>query len=75
MLKRVPSPPLPLPPPPPEHAPSKRWLAQTPSRDLVPHPGRSLAWGRWAITSNDPMYRGEGQPDTGEDYGPAPGAR
>lgn len=42
-------------------------------RDDVEHPGESVAWGRWAITSNDPDFRGKGAQDSGEDYGPAPG--
>lgn len=42
-------------------------------RDKVPHPGSSIAWGRWAITCNDPSFCGQGAPDSGEDYGPAPG--
>ncbi|KAI7843850.1 hypothetical protein COHA_002401 [Chlorella ohadii] len=41
-------------------------------RDKVPHPGSSIAWGRWAITCNDPSFCGQGAPDSGEDYGPAP---
>jgi hypothetical protein len=28
--------------------------------------------GKWAITSNDPQFKGTGNPDTGDDYGPAP---
>ena len=43
-------------------------------RDDVDHPGESVAWGQWAITSNDPDFRGRGATDSGEDYGPAPGA-
>ena len=43
-------------------------------RDDVDHPGESVAWGQWAITSNDPDFRGRGASDSGEDYGPAPGA-
>jgi len=39
----------------------------------VDHPGESVAWGQWAITSNDPDFRGRGATDSGEDYGPAPG--
>ncbi|PNH09189.1 Alpha-amylase isozyme 3A [Tetrabaena socialis] len=34
--------------------------------------GRRIDWGKWAITSNDPVFKGSGNPDTGEDYGPAP---
>lgn len=45
-----------------------------PCRDDVDHPGESVAWGQWAITSNDPDFRGRGATDSGEDYGPAPGA-
>ena len=42
-------------------------------RDDVEHPGKSIAWGRWAITNNDPEFRGKGASDSGDDYGPAPG--
>lgn len=28
--------------------------------------------GKWAITCNDPNFQGSGNPDTGDDYGPAP---
>lgn len=42
-------------------------------RDDVEHPGKSIAWGRWAITHNDPEFRGKGASDSGDDYGPAPG--
>eukprot|EP00198_Chlamydomonas_reinhardtii_P004866 XP_001694202.1 alpha-amylase [Chlamydomonas reinhardtii] len=35
-------------------------------------PGRRLDWGRWAITCNDPEFKGQGNPDTGDDYGAAP---
>ena len=28
---------------------------------------------RWAITGDDPEFKGKGNPDTGDDYGPAPG--
>lgn len=41
-------------------------------KDLVPHPGRSIAWGPWAITDNDPDYHGRGGSDTGDDYPAAP---
>lgn len=41
-------------------------------RDDVDHLGRAIDWGKWAITSNDPLFKGTGNPDTGEDYGPAP---
>ena len=41
-------------------------------RDVSPT-GEQIEWGRWAITGNDPDFRGTGNPDTGEDYGPAPG--
>ncbi len=30
------------------------------------------ARGQWAITSSDPHFNGTGNPDTGDDYGPAP---
>ena len=43
-------------------------------RDDIEHPGESVAWGRWAITCNDPDFRGKGAQDSGDDYGPAPGA-
>ena len=35
--------------------------------------GAAIDWGRWAITGNDPDFGGKGAPDTGDDYGPAPG--
>ncbi|KAL4457429.1 hypothetical protein ABPG75_012294 [Micractinium tetrahymenae] len=41
-------------------------------KDLVPHAGRSIAWGRWAIAGSDRQFRGEGGADSGDDYGPAP---
>ena len=41
---------------------------------MVPHPGKSIAWGRWAIAGSDRQFGGQGSPDSGEDYGPAPGA-
>lgn len=41
-------------------------------RDDVDHNGRKIDWGKWAITCNDPEFGGTGNPDTGEDYGPAP---
>lgn len=37
------------------------------------HHGKHIDWGKWAITCNDPDFHGEGNPDTGEDYGAAPG--
>lgn len=37
------------------------------------HKGERINWGTWAITSNDPDFGGTGNPDTGADYGPAPG--
>ncbi len=37
------------------------------------HPGRSVAWGQWAITNDDPEFRGRGASDSGEDYHAAPG--
>jgi len=41
-------------------------------RDDVDHTGKKIDWGKWAITSNDPSFKGTGNPDTGDDYGPAP---
>lgn len=41
-------------------------------RDDVDHNGKAIDWGKWAITNNDPDFRGDGNPDTGEDYGAAP---
>ncbi|GAB4820889.1 hypothetical protein N2152v2_007935 [Parachlorella kessleri] len=41
-------------------------------RDDVDHYGRHIDWGKWAITCNDPDFQGEGNPDSGEDYGAAP---
>ncbi|KAF8062795.1 AMY1.2 [Scenedesmus sp. PABB004] len=41
-------------------------------RDDVTHTGRKIDWGKWAITGNDPVFGGTGNPDTGADYGPAP---
>ena len=45
------------------------WLC----RDDVNHKGEKIDWGKWAITGNDPDFNGTGNPDTGDDYGPAPG--
>lgn len=33
--------------------------------DDVDHDGKSLDWGRWAITCNDHEFGGQGNPDTG----------
>ncbi|KAL0051267.1 hypothetical protein WJX82_004481 [Trebouxia sp. C0006] len=41
-------------------------------RDDVSHKGEKVDWGKWAITCDDPDFGGEGSPDTGDDYGPAP---
>ncbi|DBA76673.1 TPA: Alpha-amylase A type-1/2 [Trebouxia sp. C0005] len=41
-------------------------------RDDVTHKGEKVDWGKWAITCDDPDFGGEGSPDTGDDYGPAP---
>ncbi len=41
--------------------------------DDIDHNGKPIDWGQWAITSNDPEFNGSGNPDTGDDYGPAPG--
>ena len=55
---------------------ARSWVCAPASRrDDVDHRGNRIDWGRWAITSNDPDFKGEGNPDTGEDYGAAPGAR
>lgn len=40
--------------------------------DDVPHPGRRIDWGPWAIAGSDPDFRGTGGRDTGDDYGAAP---
>lgn len=42
-------------------------------RDDVNHKGEGIDWGQWAITGDDPDFGGTGNPDTGDDYGPAPG--
>ena len=42
-------------------------------RDDIEHEGEKVDWGKWAITCDDPDFGGEGQHDTGDDYGPAPG--
>ena len=44
-----------------------------PCRDDVNHKGEGIDWGQWAITGDDPDFGGTGNPDTGDDYGPAPG--
>ena len=49
-------------------------LLLLPRRDDVTHKGEKIDWGAWAITGDDPEFRGTGNPDTGDDYGPAPGA-
>lgn len=41
-------------------------------RDDVDHLGNKIDWGQWAITGDDPEFGGQGNPDTGADYGPAP---
>lgn len=41
-------------------------------RDDQEHYGHRLDWGKWAITGNDPAFKGTGNPDTGEDYAAAP---
>ena len=41
-------------------------------RDDIPHPGRRIDWGPWAIAGNDPDYHGKGHADSGADYGPSP---
>ena len=42
-------------------------------RDDSNHKGEKIDWGVWAITGDDPDFGGTGNPDTGDDYGPAPG--
>lgn len=34
-------------------------------RDDVTHDGHKVDWGKWAITGNDPVFGGTGNPDTG----------
>lgn len=41
-------------------------------RDDVDHNNLPIDWGKWAITGDDPVFQGTGNPDTGDDYGPAP---
>ncbi|PNH11658.1 Alpha-amylase type B isozyme [Tetrabaena socialis] len=36
------------------------------------HGNTKIDWGKWAITGDDPHFRGTGNPDTGDDYGAAP---
>jgi hypothetical protein len=38
----------------------------------VDHPGRSVAWGPWAIVQNDTKFAGQGSTDTGNLFEPAP---
>ncbi|KAG1652647.1 hypothetical protein FOA52_009210, partial [Chlamydomonas sp. UWO 241] len=52
-----------------EKGPDGKWNA---FRDDVTHRGHKIDWGKWAITGNDPDFGGTGNPDTGDDYGPAP---
>lgn len=33
--------------------------------DDVDHEGRKINWDQWAITSDDPVFKGTGNPDTG----------
>ncbi|KAG2489135.1 hypothetical protein HYH03_012361 [Edaphochlamys debaryana] len=41
-------------------------------KDHTDHVGSSIEWGRWAITANDPVFKGKGNPDTGDDFHAAP---
>lgn len=41
-------------------------------RDDVPHPGKKIDWGEWAVVGDDEKFDGTGNPDTGEGYGPSP---
>ena len=50
-----------------------RAMINTLCRDDVNHKGEKIDWGQWAITGDDPDFGGTGNPDTGDDYGPAPG--
>lgn len=40
--------------------------------DDIDHEGNKINWGKWAITGDDPDFQGQGNPDTGDDYGAAP---
>ena len=40
-------------------------------RDKVEHPGRSIAWGKWAIVGSD-GFGGLGSIDSGATFEPAP---
>jgi alpha-amylase len=40
--------------------------------DDVDHNGRPINWDKWAITSDDPKFRGTGGKDSGDDYEAAP---
>lgn len=42
-------------------------------RDKVEHPGRSIAWGRWAIVGDEEDgFGGQGNRDSGAGFDPAP---
>lgn len=47
-------------------SPPRRWLQVT-------HRGKPIDWGQWAITSDDPVFSGAGNKDSGDDYAAAPG--
>ncbi len=39
----------------------------------IDHAGKPIDWAQWAITSDDPVFRGTGNKDSGDDYEAAPG--
>lgn len=52
-------------------ADDERWLGAC--RDKVEHPGRSIAWGRWAIVGDEEDgFGGQGGSDSGAGFEPAP---
>ncbi|KAL4441004.1 hypothetical protein ABPG77_010435 [Micractinium sp. CCAP 211/92] len=40
--------------------------------DDIDHAGKPIDWAQWAITSDDPVFRGTGNKDSGDDYEAAP---